>query len=288
MILIFILITIKINNLLSIKPDPAQQNALMEIVSNKEIHTELTKTFVISKHFSQDNFISLLYYLGYLTISGTELDEIILKIPNKVIESVYIDYFRSMLDQEDSIDSKQYTRAMKQMLFEHKNSFFVELMEKIMASLNSRDYVNMNESHVKLAAFLITNGFSYVNAKTEYPVGKRFIDLVLLPHTISASTVVFEFRYCAHEAKYIKKKDYTEEVLKKRYKRQKSNWISINKQRNFRILIFLAGYLFSVMKPVFTIAHKKTALSIRFCILWFMAKYFKNYSNSVNCVNIDI
>lgn len=211
----------KINNLLSIKPDPAQQNALMEIVSNKEIHTELTKTFVINKHFSQDNFISLLYYLGYLTIAGTELDEIILKIPNKVIESVYIDYFRSMLDQEDSIDSKQYTRAMKQMLFEHKNSFFVELMEKIMASLNSRDYVSMNESHVKLAAFLITNGFSYVNAKTEYPVGKRFIDLVLLPHNIFASTVLFEFRYCAHEAKYIKKKDYTEEVLKKKIQEAK-------------------------------------------------------------------
>ena len=43
--------------------------------------------------------ISMLYYLGYLTISGELIGMPELTIPNKVIKEIYADYFMQLVSQ---------------------------------------------------------------------------------------------------------------------------------------------------------------------------------------------
>lgn len=199
----------KIENLLSIQPDVRQQEALMDIISGKKLNVRLTRMFEMSKKFSADDFISLLYYLGYLTIAGKEYDETILKVPNQVIETIYVDYFKSMMEQDFMIDHKEYSTAIKDILLKKNNLKFVELIEKIMKGFSSRDYIKMDESHVKLAGFMIASGFSYMVVKTEYPVGKRYVDLAMFPHHVDGATALFEL-------KYIKKKDFSKALLEEK------------------------------------------------------------------------
>ena len=44
--------------------------------------------------------ISMLYYLGYLTISGESLGMPELRIPNKVMKEIYADYFMQLMEKE--------------------------------------------------------------------------------------------------------------------------------------------------------------------------------------------
>lgn len=78
-----------IEKLLSMIPDNLQ--VWMDIVSKKKIKACLTKLFDTKKQLSRDDVISLLYYFGYLTIDGKEYDEMVLTVPNQVIEKVFND-----------------------------------------------------------------------------------------------------------------------------------------------------------------------------------------------------
>lgn len=46
--------------------------------------------------------ISMLYYLGYLTISGELVGIPELTIPNKVMKEIYANYFMQIMDKEQN------------------------------------------------------------------------------------------------------------------------------------------------------------------------------------------
>ena len=89
----------KIKNLLNIKPNQEQSDALLEIITEGKIACRLTLSYNLQKDFTKHDFISLLFYLGYLTIQGNDYDDIIYKVPNDVIRMIYFEYFNEMLKQ---------------------------------------------------------------------------------------------------------------------------------------------------------------------------------------------
>lgn len=197
----------KLENLLTIKPDKKQRDALMSIISDNTISCILTSSYDLSQRFTKADFISLLYYLGYLTIAGSSLDEMILIVPNDVIKSVYFDYFNSMLEKEYHIETDDYSTALRKILFDKDNILFVKKIEEIMHSLDNRDYIGFRENDVKLIAMSIVQTSKFIHVKSEYPVPNGYIDLVFFPyHTEGAVALI--------ELKYIKAKDFSEKVLK--------------------------------------------------------------------------
>lgn len=130
----------KIKNLLDIKPDKVQSEALLEIMSEEKISCRLTLSYNLQKDFSRDDFISLLYYLGYLTILGNDLDDIIFVVPNDVIRIIYFDYFNEMLKQNYQVYTDNYKQAVKQLLNEQKNDKLVACVEATLSSMDNRDY----------------------------------------------------------------------------------------------------------------------------------------------------
>jgi hypothetical protein len=68
---------------------------LKEIVEQREIFSNIVKDFPIEEISNVENFISLLFYFGLLTIKGTERDQLKLSIPNETIKRLYYDYIES-------------------------------------------------------------------------------------------------------------------------------------------------------------------------------------------------
>jgi len=60
----------------------------------------LDENFNPAIEFTEVDMISMLYYLGYLTISGEELGMPELTIPNKVMKEIYADYFMQIMNKE--------------------------------------------------------------------------------------------------------------------------------------------------------------------------------------------
>ena len=58
------------------------------------------------KPFEEDDIVSLLFYMGWLTIKEAEEGEgnYIFKIPNTVIQELYYDYFVAISEQETKLN----------------------------------------------------------------------------------------------------------------------------------------------------------------------------------------
>lgn len=196
----------KIENLLKIKPDPEQLEALMAIISEETILCKLTTSYDPIKQFTKDDFVSLLYYLGYLTISGSRGSRVILSVPNDVIRRVYFDYFNEILKQKYEINTNEYEDAVDNILYDKDNTLFVKQIEEILHSLDNRDYMKFRENSTKIAAMAIIKTNASVLVKSEYPVPEGYIDLVLFPYQTEGATALIEL-------KYIKKENYSKQAI---------------------------------------------------------------------------
>ena len=61
------------------------------------IASEITEKFNPAIEFTEKDMISMLYYLGYLTISEEEFRYPKLKISNRVMKEIYSDYFMKVI-----------------------------------------------------------------------------------------------------------------------------------------------------------------------------------------------
>lgn len=199
----------KIKNLLDIQPDKEQSKALLEIMTEEKISCQLTLSYNLQKDFSRNDFVSLLYYLGYLTIQGRDFDDLIFVVPNDVIRIIYFDYFNEMLKQNYQVYTDNYKQAVKQLLNEQKNNQLVACVEETLSSIDNRDYLNFDEKIIKMLLTSILLPSDFLRLKSEYPVEKGYIDLVLFPKNIEAPIMLIEL-------KYIKASDFSEQKLQKK------------------------------------------------------------------------
>jgi hypothetical protein len=73
---------------------------LRQIMENDSLHSTIVDRFPIAKMTSPENFLSLLYYFGLLTITGSdEENKAILKIPNEASKRLYYDYIKETYEE---------------------------------------------------------------------------------------------------------------------------------------------------------------------------------------------
>ena len=95
----------KLRRLFSLQTPVKNYKILSNIVENKEIAGEVVEEFSFGRIFEENDFISLLYYLGYLTIKDDIGGIAQLQIPNYVIEKLYLDYFLSLVKEQSALPS---------------------------------------------------------------------------------------------------------------------------------------------------------------------------------------
>lgn len=77
-----------------------QRWELLETLLNEGmIPTQITEEFSFIRGFNQYDFLSLLFYMGLLTIKDAYRSSIRLKIPNDVIRQLYFKYFAEVIER---------------------------------------------------------------------------------------------------------------------------------------------------------------------------------------------
>ena len=61
-----------------------------------------TEGFPLEKLVDENNFISLLFYFGLLSIVRSKLNRYVLNIPNETIRRLYYDYIKKIYDETDT------------------------------------------------------------------------------------------------------------------------------------------------------------------------------------------
>lgn len=76
---------------------------LKKLITRGEVIGLHSSTISADKKFEQNDFIALLLYMGFVTITGTLLNRLRYGIPNYVIQKLYYDYFKEEIEQRTQI-----------------------------------------------------------------------------------------------------------------------------------------------------------------------------------------
>lgn len=132
----------------------ANLQVLEEVLEKGSVETEQIYQFHFEKDFGKKEFVNFLFYLGNLTIKESDLTgAVIFKIPNKVIEVLYWQYYAEVLQNWADLPREEdwVFPAVREMALTGSYEKFFALIEKLLQNLSNRDYLRFDEKHVKMA-----------------------------------------------------------------------------------------------------------------------------------------
>lgn len=158
--------------------------------------------------FSNDDVLSVLFYLGYLTYSSSDPSQLV--CPNKAVKSQFLSYLLKFIDDIDFNPSVfQVRKAMSSLRRGDIMPLLSLISEKLTTGTSLHALTHFNESNIQTALKMtvsLTTDYT-VDMETEV-AGIGYIDLFI--HPVEGTGVPYLL-----ELKYIKKADLSEKTVKK-------------------------------------------------------------------------
>ncbi len=189
----------KIGKMLDLCKGENRLEILRKTVQGEPIIDTIVEKFNPAIEFTETHMISMLYYLGYLTISGESLGMPELRIPNKVMKEIYADYFMQLMDKEAEfrIDSSIIQQILREIALEGKIGKMVEILKIYLNNLSNRDLIKFDEKYIKLIFYCIAMNMPIYSVKSEMEVNRNYPDILLVPRdrTKGYKAIMVEFKY---------------------------------------------------------------------------------------------
>lgn len=189
----------KLGKMLDLCQGEQREEIIEDTVSGKGVISDLTEKFNPAIGFTEKDLISMLFYLGYLTITGEFLGKPELKIPNKVMKEIYSEYFMQILKKNTDIelDERTLNVILEEIAIRGEIKKLTELVEKYLSNLSNRDYQRFDEKYVKLIFYCIAMNFRFFSTKSEMEVNRHYPDLLMIPRQEQEKYfgIMIEFKY---------------------------------------------------------------------------------------------
>ena len=220
---------------------------LEKIVAGDLIESELTEKFNAEIEFGEKELVSLLFYLGYLTIKEKGIQKCKFQIPNDIIKEIYTKYFLRYISKKANIvtDSIDTETINSELLFNGKINGLLEILKKFLTNLSNRDYARFDEKYIKVIFYSICRMLGTVYVKSELEVGGKYADILLIPkdEIKERYSILIEF-------KYIKQEDYEKDnsLLKQKQDQAKEQLLMYKNTEEIKMLPKLKSYSVVVIK----------------------------------------
>ena len=220
---------------------------LEKIVAGDLIESELTEKFNAEIEFGEKELVSLLFYLGYLTIKEKGIQKCKFQIPNDIIKEIYTKYFLRYISKKANIvtDSIDTETINSELLFNGKINGLLEILKKFLTNLSNRDYARFDEKYVKVIFYSICRMLGTLYVKSELEVGGKYADILLVPKEKIKErySILIEF-------KYIKQEDYDKDntILQEKQKQAKEQIEVYRKSEEIQMLSKLKCYSIVLIK----------------------------------------
>jgi hypothetical protein len=189
---------------------------LLEITKENGLVANLISKFPIDRVNDDAYFISLLFYMGLLTIDKPEEGSLRLKIPNYSIRTLYWEYLLELtrdLNREVTLDDGGQRAAIRELAYRgHTHPFIDYISRNVFKRLSNRDLIRFDEKYIKI---ILLNALFQSNLYiplSEREVEEGYIDLYLQRNS-SHPDVTYEWVW---ELKYLKKSDERELPLRRK------------------------------------------------------------------------
>ena len=182
----------------------SRMSTIEEIAATGEIMVDLHTPFPAERVADIDNFRSLLYYYGLLTMCGTRGDRLKMCIPNNCVREQYFGFLRDYYQQIHQLNLSHLKDLIDDLTYDGQWKPFFETMAKAYRESSSiRDSIE-GERHLQgyLKAYLALA--SYYLVKPELEMNYGYCDFFLLPDKQRYPDVrhsyILELKYAARTA----------------------------------------------------------------------------------------
>lgn len=143
----------KIMALFQIGNPETNYQVLDDLINLDEVNAVQQRKFEIDKHFDRADFISLLAYMGFVTISGATMTQTRFSIPNQVIRELYFQYFKVALEQRNQLTLPDQTlaQAIETLGLQGELQPLAAEMERVLQGLSNRSQMVNKSQFLKLA-----------------------------------------------------------------------------------------------------------------------------------------
>ena len=176
-----------------------------KLMRDEPVRIQITDIFNFEKGFLTEDFLSLLFYMGFLTIKEESFDNsVFLKMPNRVIGNLYRDYFIRIMAERSGLgyDMIDFQEALYVLTEDNNPRPLLAILCNTLTALTLRDFGKMDEKHVQAMFFCYVNLTQVYDTTSEYQSQKQFYDILMLKNGLANEKVVHEFLF---EFKYAKK-----------------------------------------------------------------------------------
>ncbi len=194
----------KIQNLFALKEPFRNSEVLEKLIEPGEFKASLTRQFSFERKFTRNDFASLMFYLGLVSIRSALMNRLIFSIPNYVIKELYRAFFLDFIraQHELEFETANIEDAMLELAQNNRIGPFIGFVETALAALSNRDFTAFDEKYIK-ALFV---GFASLTKlyfiKSEQETEHKYPDVMFLYRPPFFPNFQFIF-----ELKYLKKKD---------------------------------------------------------------------------------
>jgi len=193
----------KVRRLLSVETPNENFNTLEKIVQGQSVKGTITQQFSFEKFFEQSDFLSLLFYQGFLTIESQWAKRTTFRVPNYVIQEIYVTYFWQLLQTKNQfqLQTDHIQDAVEEMALKGNPHPFFQLIHTALHHLANRDYQKFDEKYIKvimMAQMMLTDAY-YVDSEPETPLGYLDLTFFKRPSIPVNHQYVFELKYLKKE-----------------------------------------------------------------------------------------
>ena len=181
-------------------PRPYAIQTVRTILETGAITGQVKPTFPLDSAFREEFFVSLLYYLGLLSLPPAGENSQGLVVPNYVARTLYWESFNTILMEQAQVSiSSELERTLLSLAKSGDILPFLEYaFPLILKMLSNRDLIQMTEKNVKflfLPLIMTTNVFL---PWSEVELNHGYSDLLLIPSTAMNYPIysfILEFKY---------------------------------------------------------------------------------------------
>ena len=203
----------KMRRMLRVGDEARNYVLLEELLRQGAVREPITRMFSFEKDWTRGDFASLLFYMGLLTIKGSELGFMDFQVPNHVIKGLYYDFFQQILLQRAELraDDLQVNQRLARLALENDLRPLAEALETVLKRLDNRDARGFDEKYVKVALLSLLAPAGVYAAHSEYPIGQSYADVALLRRP----PILQPKRQHFIELKHVKKQDSAAKLVAK-------------------------------------------------------------------------
>ncbi|MDO4163556.1 MAG: ATP-binding protein [Bacteroides sp.] len=177
-----------------------QRSIIREIAAEGKFYSTINLTFPAERIYDKGNFVSLLYYYGMLTMTGTYGDMLELSIPNNNVRKQYYEYLLTEYQNNDvRLDFNKLRMAYYDMAFKGQWRPALQMMADAYSKTSSVRTGIEGERNLQgfFTAYLSIN--SYYLTAPEVELNHGYCDLFLMPDHVrypqTAHSYIIELKY---------------------------------------------------------------------------------------------